>query len=119
MNPRLRPMTVDAEHVILVLDRVSADPATTYTTGTTKAAMEDFAAAAKSMGAAGGLVFAGSVDLPHDDPQPEGLTIHADEIAALRRLSDVTHGAAGAQYRPSDREVLKLLIERAEQQRTP
>lgn len=106
MNPRLRSMVIDGDRTILVLDRLPVSP--------TPGDDQRWNEAAKRMGASGGMTYGGSIDLP-DDPQPEGLTIHADELAALRRLAEVVAGVPGAEYRPDDRAALNLLIERAEQ----
>jgi hypothetical protein len=106
-------MTLDAEHVILVLDRMKISD--NSTPEDVASAVEGFNSLAKSAGAAGGLIFAQSVDLPNGELDSEGLTIHADELAALRRMLDVVNGVAGAGWRPDDRAVIELLIQRAEQ----
>ncbi len=109
MTPRLRSMTMAADKTLLVLDRV-ADSAEIG-----PEAMSRFNVLAQQVGAHGGLLFDGPVDLPNDDPVREGLTIHADELAALHwavdHLSEVSFS-----YDPGPKlGALRLLIQRAEQ----
>jgi hypothetical protein len=117
-------MTLDSERVILVLDRtqmgMTDDP------DAAKAAVDGFNSLAKSLGASGGIMFGSSVELPNDDPQPEGLTIHADELNALRwaheHLDLTPVGGSPGELHPDSEparmlSALWMLIQRAEQQR--
>jgi hypothetical protein len=92
MNPRLRSMTLDADSTVLVIDRLGPV--------LTPERVAKIADMGKHVGMAGTLVFDFEIDLPNDDPQPEGLTIHADELAALRwavtTLAVVGHDVVGS-----------------------
>lgn len=96
-------MTIDSETTALILDRTSAlipDQAKILVQSMT------------GLGNIRPLIFPFEVDLPDNDPHG-GLVIHAEEIAALSRLSAVVDGVAGAEWRTEDRATLELLIARA------
>lgn len=118
MTWRLRSMVVDSDRTILVLDRLGKiGEARAGNVGV------DLQSMAERIGLSGGVCFGEEVDLP-DDPQPEGLTIHADELAALRwalTALDLTPvGDRPGELRPDSGPAkhlaaLRLLIQRAEQ----
>ncbi len=101
MTARLRTLCIDADRVVLVLDRVNFTPTTEQV-----AALTDIA---KRCGATGMITFAWDVDIPEVDPQPEvgenALRMYADEIEAIRwahnRLTEIPVGASDGELPPT------------------
>jgi hypothetical protein len=116
MKPRLRSMMVDADHSILVLDRFKPDTAE-HLIGLRKI-MADGADAPRPPV----LILPFEVDLGDDGPE-EGLTVHADEIEALRWAIDALSlmpvdrlGELHPTHNPTRYlDALRLLLQRAEQ----
>ncbi len=119
MTPRLRVLRLDADRVVLVLDRVSPGAGPDILA----AAAGRLDAAAKRVGATGLLLFDGPVDIPDSDPEPEsGTALYADETAALEWAVDTLDrtpvGASPGELHPYSRparriESLRLLLDRA------
>ncbi len=108
MTPRLRSMTIDGERFLLVLDRLGAEPDEA----------QRFAATARQMGATGGMVFSGEVQLGDDETVDvageHSAGLFADEIEALRWL-DASASAVDDGSRPASQHLaaLRLLLDRA------